>query len=153
MYSTLCTKQAFDSIWIAFFPPTGTFLSYVPRGLTSSSESLSISSLSEAELGFKSKTSHTRLYAEHFFVQWKQISARVLEPADNQVCCNRCSLLSTKPITCLFYTLFSTLQYIVYVAENTQYDVGNCFLPLYSIKTTSSARLLLTDAAQCEQNI
>lgn len=56
MYSTLCTEKSFDLIWIAFFPPTGTFLCYVPRGLTSFSESLSTSSLSEAELCFKSKT-------------------------------------------------------------------------------------------------
>lgn len=61
MYRTVCTKQAFDSIWIAFFPPTGTFLCYVQRGLTSSSESLSISSLSEEELCFKSKTTQTWL--------------------------------------------------------------------------------------------
>ena len=32
MCSTLCAEEAFDLIWIAFLPPTGTFLSYVPRG-------------------------------------------------------------------------------------------------------------------------
>lgn len=84
MYSTSCTKQAFDSMWIASPHPTGTFLSYVPRGLTSFSESLSISSLSEPRLGLKSKTSQTRLYPENFIctenwflpVHWSQQTVR-----------------------------------------------------------------------------
>lgn len=140
-YSTLCTQQAFDLMWIAFFPPAGTFLSYVPRGLTSSSQSLSISSLSEVELCLKSKTTWAPF--EHFTVWGQQIKCFCFGFYQT-VIWNVEDIRSCHYRTCLS-SIFCSI--ILSLGSGWKRGWGTEFC------AENTVRRLVTDAAPCEQNI